>query len=895
MKNLLRRGLIPLLFLFLCSIEFTLPISFATIKAANPIIQTAFISESGIKLEELTKGAAGQGVILYYLAENGPEKPSLVVRLSKQKEEDFALANVYQALPGENIVPVKIDKNGVLIDKQVKVALRFTALAGYWVKDGKTNYNLDIRIFEPSYSMWGSDYNPKTGFGSWAALVKPSAEVVNIQVRDPQFEGLPKWEYRNLLPIFPGTTTYIRTNYSERKCNTPTTIDSGITPLWPYVAITGGFEQAAGKLAPPIVMDWEKSKLLYFSELVPVRNQNCSYSLYTLNDLQKDKLNKTNFEAPFAFYDLSGMGNGHPNLILRTERYYKDDPLSIGLIPKTLQQRTVPSDFETVRYSWKNGIGDGSWDYKVEVMGLLPYNQETSIADGEFKVDAPDYQSFPSWVINNNWPVITFIDTEGRSYLSSEGIYDWSPRDIGVGYLFGWVNQPAPDMFSNITEGYRGEYRLDREAPPQLYFSPIDQRLHLMGASGGLWNLGNNRVLKSLNLDGGRYINGWVREVIQSHVTDEVDKFLASRSDELLKLLNRFQNLNVPEAANMEVRDLSLGLKLLWQKNNVDLSKITQITPEEGLEALKLVTETKSLQTSSQLENQAGIVEEALYTLDGYLIYSGPNEVVFKKAIYNPSLFEVLPPTDNSSWQASKDKLEPYKSVKRDPMNLLSWLDAFPGESTNIPGARISSLQATKGGFRFMLSLPDGLKAQQSQILPLDGLKQGDYIVTYDGQFNIVPAISPSITLTIPDSTLQQYESQVLKLNFLNNGNVNLDDNIVEIRATSPQGKVLTLASQRLTIQGGTTTIMPVTFSTTLSGEWLLTALITTLDGHTMDLTPVKIKVLVNNTDDPLAIQQTVSAVPSLVIVIILLLTMIIVAVSISWRHWQSKVNDSAK
>ena len=67
----------------------------------------------------------------------------------------------------------------------------------------------------------------------------------------------------------------------------------------------------------------------------------------------------------------------------------------------------------------------------------------------------------------------------------------------------------ASGAFTSIREGLRGEYRFGEPKRPELYFSPIDERLHLLGADGGRFNLGHGWVLRLANLVGGPYLDSW--------------------------------------------------------------------------------------------------------------------------------------------------------------------------------------------------------------------------------------------------------------------------------------------------------------------------------------------------------------------------------------------------
>lgn len=515
----------------------------ANAAAQAPDIQTRFIGD--VTLEQLMRGLYGSGTQLYMHKDDNSQNPLLVVLFSHLKGTTDAIAYVYDAPPGRDTVPVTIDGNRVIVDPTLQPTVTIRALGGWWVRDGLVNYNLDIQVNGPVASMWGAN-SVEVDQSSWLGLIKHGQPSVEIKVRDPQQAGLPGWELRTLLPEFPGRG-YIRSNYAERTCATSISRDLGISPLWPFVASAGAFEQPVNRLFPPIVVDWRNGKITHFSELVTVRNQNCSYTLYSLNQIVPGTHNRLNFESPFAFYDLSGQGIGHPNLILRTEHFPVDDPMSTQIDTQSQQGTLAPSDFETIRYSWRNAIGDWDWDYKVEVMGFHPYTATTTIGDGLATVDAPSYQEFPKWVIDREWPVTTFIDTEGHSYQSSEGLYDWSPREVGVAYTFGWENERKPEAFTSIRVGLRGEYRSQRTLQPRLYLSPIDNRLHLLAAEGGLWSLSENQALRLQNLNGGDYIDSWVRLRV------EPGQPVPSSSGEIEEQLAAFANYLVYSGADTVV------------------------------------------------------------------------------------------------------------------------------------------------------------------------------------------------------------------------------------------------------------------------------------------------------------------------------------------------------
>ncbi len=478
----------------------------STVNQSEIKIKVGFIPLSGISLESLIDGGYGEGMLVYS-TNTFPSVHMLAIKLTKELGSNSAMAIIIQIpIDARNFdLPELVDN---VLDLPPTIVIE--SLDGWWLRDSVPSYNLDIQVWGPVYAMWGASQDPNSGTQSWLSEYGPNDLTVQIMVRDENHDGIPDWELRSKIPKILGRAD-ISSNYAERKCEPAVAIDPGIFPLWPYVSIEGGYVQLQGRLRPPVVLDIDSGEITHFSELVSVRGQNCTYAFYTIDPLTPNQLNNTNFEAPFALYDLSGNGTGYPNLILRTEHYPAGD--------RWFNQST--RDFETVRYSWRNEVGDGHWDYKIEVAGFHPYQSQTPIAADQILVDSPSYEQFPRWVLDHAWPAVTFVNTNGSPARSSEGIYTWSPRELGDDYLRGEVDKPNPNAFSLIPEGWQGEYRFTRDIPPQLYGSPIDKRLHLVGAEAGLINLGNGYLLHEENLDNDLFIDSWTLEENDCAINDD--------------------------------------------------------------------------------------------------------------------------------------------------------------------------------------------------------------------------------------------------------------------------------------------------------------------------------------------------------------------------------------
>ena len=715
-------------------------------------VEVQFFSKSGVTWEQLSAGATGEGTLLYYLPERGFEKPSLVVHLIHEEGAESAVAEVFHAPPDLSYVPVQFQGDEVILDPALVSVIRIEVLDGWWVRDGLINYNLDIQITGPISAMWGAGYDADLGPQSWAELIQPGQLAASIMVRDPEYSGIPKWDLRLLEPAFPNQG-YYRSNYAERKCDTPTEVDLGLSPLWPYVAVEGGYELDNGRLRPPIVVNWNKGEIAHFSEIVTVRNQNCTYSFYSINPLEPDKLNKPNFETPFAFYDLSGEGKGYPNLLLRTQRHPAHDSWMGGL----------DKDMVKIRYSWRNIVGDWHWDYKIEVLGFHPYSDTTSIADGLFQIDAPPYETFPEWVTSKEWPVVTFIDPEYGSYRSSEGLYEWPPADIGLEYVLGWKSTTRPQAFSKIPLGLRGEYRFQRNLTPTLYLTPIDNRVHLLGADAGVWNISGNVVVRLHNLDGGLYINGWTREQLSVNL-DEYEE--EEDPDPQIPI----ETLAVEEAF------YHLEGHLLYS------------SPEEVV--------LRQADVSSSI-------------LDILPPNDQPTWRSFKEQV-EPITSQKRDPLDFKSWLNDF----PGESL------IITKARLFDVTARENGFRFVLELQPD-----FEIQPFDWAQEPQNALFDTSDLASGQYIVTYNGQWTVEPATLPelSITLTLPEEEEKLSIVNEIPIQALVENRALRDVNAVRLVGEMSQGEnTLQITKQEIDLLSGELIALPLNLHPKSAGEWTL-------------------------------------------------------------------------
>jgi hypothetical protein len=120
----------------------------------NDIILYDFYSLTGHTLDELSQGEFGEGIIIYYLADRGPQQPGLLVHLSNNANGTRAV--VYQAPERLSHVPVQYEQNRPQFPDDLIPTIIMQAQDGWWVRDGIINYNLDVQINGPVFAMWGA-------------------------------------------------------------------------------------------------------------------------------------------------------------------------------------------------------------------------------------------------------------------------------------------------------------------------------------------------------------------------------------------------------------------------------------------------------------------------------------------------------------------------------------------------------------------------------------------------------------------------------------------------------------------------------------------------------------------------------------------------------------------
>jgi hypothetical protein len=347
------------------------------------------------------------------------------------------------------------------------------------------------------------------------------------------------------------------------------------------------------------------------------------------------------------------------------------------------------------------------------------------------------------------------VDATEVTYGSNEGIYDWSSDQVGLRYLFGLADEPDLSGFETIPRGLRGEYRYRREYEPVLYFSPLDKRLHLLYAEGGLWNLGEGQILHEYNSNGGPYIDSWVVARPETRVQREYAR--------------------------------------------------------------------------------SSIALQSLHALKDYFLYSDvKGNIVLKNVQYTPSLFTLRPPTDQRSWQAFRQRLQPFEGQEPSPENLRAWLEGLEGSSLEIRGGFIKKVESSDDEFWFTVYLEPGFETTGDVGLDLQGLEPGDYLVTFQDGFYIRPfiAVKPQFvpgTFTVHPSPAIELQPLQIDATIYNPGLVALDDLAIRLLATSqnpelPEGLAsIQIADTKIHLDAGHSTPLHFPWIPPVAGTWHVT------------------------------------------------------------------------
>ncbi len=618
-----------------------------------------------------------------YIFAFGPPKQTRMILEFSRIRAGTVEAQFYVHHLGEQPLNYKLNNRQVTItptENYPYIVLK-TRLGG-WIYRGKPNYDVTAWI------------DGLTGLGPEKLV---SNGHVNAVYRVGEtVPGIPQWETGKLLYDPNKTSGYVRFVAEERLPTAPPfRVTPSLMPTFPYFDI-GNFTNVDWYRANPTPFYWDvPASQLLINPFVGFENAG-NYSISS-----KANPPAVDFESPFGFYNFLPTSR-LSQLVVRSESFpTKDtmDGLSASNHPRT-----------SFRYSWA-GSNPALWSYSLQLAGSIPLNHKVTI--GGTTVDSIGPTSLPSWVVNQKWPMVAFVQAM-HGYAGSEGIYEYTPQiPQSWPWLLGQSSHPAHfwqhpylsnksgTTLSNkglhpgeeLAVGFRGEYNAFDFRNPVLYTSPVDGLVHLAWAQSGVWNLGNGWYVRSESIDTGPYFDAWY-----------------------LKHLKKF-----------------------------------------GVDS----------------RAQGGRTMQSVYDFGDYLVYAGKTRVVIRHSLKNPAPIVLRPPTNSLTWRSFLKSTAPY-SAGKSPWNMPSWLNTFPGATLNLASSRLAHVSYTGHQFRMVLHLgaPTG---SEHEIPGLEHIKPGEYLLTYtptDRRWKATPArIGPLVAnLTVDPAMVRQRTA--ITINITNRGNV---------------------------------------------------------------------------------------------------------------------------
>jgi hypothetical protein len=293
--------------------------------------------------------------------------------------------------------------------------------------------------------------------------------------------------------------------------------------FWPHLGPSRYQPRLPFEIQPALRMDWAASRFdpaFGISNLLQPEGPEVGWWLLSLDSIVKGEDNVLDFENPFAHYDLARDSDGWAELVIR--HVYTPPGKAWYVVGNIATFSPDPQHTsQIVRYSWDQD-NDGIWDYKLGLIGRNLLQEVAAFPD--FGLVTIPYQHLPRTLTEDmSWEAVTFVQVEGQAERSPEGVYEWDDiYNLSRQYLFGIGDELDPQM-NDIRARFRGEYSVQTGMSPRLYLSPVDRKLHLLGAQAGVWNLDGVQRLRYSDLDGDCYLDQWTltEQLVEAQGGDE--------------------------------------------------------------------------------------------------------------------------------------------------------------------------------------------------------------------------------------------------------------------------------------------------------------------------------------------------------------------------------------
>ena len=509
------------------------------------------------------------------------EAVELIINFYRNGES--TTAKLFHDLNGDGEVAHTIKEGIVTVTESNNSPLKITVEGDWYLPDGKLNWNTLFQTDGASVNH----VHPYDLSTPWHPILELDGDPdIELEFRDDDLDGVPEYGLWRLLATNPDTARGTRTWIWSNEARQPP-VQSKEFGFWPYLA-TGGADRYFDK-KPTLEMDWLASRILHVSfSGYPIEH---GFHVNTLQGFTKNERNLADFENIQAYYDLANNEDGNPELHIRHLYFPAGSQYAWNL----------PTPINEIRWSWNQSLQtDLIWDYKLGLAGRHEITSTVSFPD--FSYETIPYGELPSWIVDKQWDMATLVAREDATFASSEGIYAWSPIDALVDddpstlsrYIAGQSEIDPRQAFKKMDVGWRGEFAPNLVSQPQLYFSPIDHRLHLLKAEYGIWTIDSRSLMHYADKDEDGYFDQWLymedSEVRQQlSLSDHYSIFGDDNQVRLKQAKIASSNFEGPPPINHDDW-LKLGEHLEANKkelDNIDLRTIATRFPGPELQILK--------------------------------------------------------------------------------------------------------------------------------------------------------------------------------------------------------------------------------------------------------------------------------------------------------------------
>lgn len=431
------------------------------------------------------------------------------------------IAELYFDVTGDGDVAYELRGQRPVVTESEFPPIRVVADGDWWLENGDLNWNI---VFEmDGGDVFNVDHPYEEEF-QWIAghFWKPEFELdgqVDLEHRfeDTNRDGIPEGGVWRIMDDTILENTTVSRGFMWNNIGQYDTRYQHETIFWPLL----------GSTDDPKLLQEERILFRYFDifPFIPVNwalaegyapawigyPMEHGHHVHAKRPLNDDVLNYVGFENIQAYYDLAEDRDHHAEMHIR-HLYHEPSQ-------EALELQVIQTTYNDIRYSWNlNNNDQMKFDYKIGLAGRFPIDGENTIAGISYRTIP--HEELPYWISEQPWDIISFVAAESNPYHTTEGIYEWSVLEMNIDsfpimryYIDGQLSFNPEFLYQtdNIHTGYRGEFAPDVFMAPQLYFSPIDRRLHLYRADYGVMAITEDTKVRYEDNNDDGYADLWMQ------------------------------------------------------------------------------------------------------------------------------------------------------------------------------------------------------------------------------------------------------------------------------------------------------------------------------------------------------------------------------------------------